>query len=119
MKKDSSIQETLKIQGFSNIEIEQSLNYLETLEYDLTKTKFIGEIIAKNERLAKYYFFRERLNIKIDSSDIKIGTRSDRQILQIENTNNNIKEAYVDIQGLRSKIDSFNWPLNFIDFDTL
>ncbi len=56
---------------------------------------------------------------QIDSSDIKIGTRSDRQILQIENTNNNIKEAYVDIQGLRSKIDSFNWPLNFIDFETI
>ena len=47
----------LKIKGFSNIDIDQILNYLETLDYDLDKTRYIGEIISKNERLAKYFFF--------------------------------------------------------------
>ena len=69
MKKDFLILKTLRMQGFNNIEIEQILNYLETLDYDLTKTKYIGEIIAKNERLAKYFFLRERLKIEINSSD--------------------------------------------------
>ena len=69
MKKDLLILKTLRIQGFNNIEIEQISNYLETLDYDLTKTKYIGEIIAKNERLAKYFFLRERLKIEINSLD--------------------------------------------------
>tara|TARA_B100001029_G_C14903239_1_gene362138 strand:- start:201 stop:620 length:420 start_codon:yes stop_codon:yes gene_type:complete len=69
VKKDFLILKTLRMQGFNNIEIEQILNYLETLDYDLTKTKYIGEIIAKNERLAKYFFLRERLKIEINSSD--------------------------------------------------
>ena len=30
-----------KIQGFSNIDIHQIINYLETLDYDLQKTKYI------------------------------------------------------------------------------
>ena len=51
------ILKTLKIQGFSNIDIDQILNYLETLDYDLKKTKYVGKIISKNERLAKYFFF--------------------------------------------------------------
>jgi hypothetical protein len=55
---------------------------------------------------------------EIDSSDINIGTRSDRQILQIENTNNNIKEAYIDIEGLKAEFAEFDWPLNLIDFET-
>ena len=56
MKNDLSILKNLKYQGFNNIDIDQIFNYLETLEYDLKKTKYIGKIISKNERLAKYFF---------------------------------------------------------------
>ena len=69
MKEDTTILKSLKIQGFSNIDIDQIFNYLETLDYDLKKTRYIGHIISKNERLAKYFFLREKLNIKIDSSE--------------------------------------------------
>jgi len=69
MKRELSIFKILKIQGFSNIDIDQIFNYLETLDYDLEKTRYIGKIISKNERLAKYFFLREKLNIKINSSD--------------------------------------------------
>ena len=69
MKKDLPIINTLKYQGFSNIDIDQIFNYLETLDYDLKKTRYIGKIIAKNERLAKYFFWREKFKIKINSSE--------------------------------------------------
>tara|TARA_Y100001968_G_scaffold228239_1_gene211045 strand:- start:578 stop:991 length:414 start_codon:yes stop_codon:yes gene_type:complete len=60
---------TLKFQGFSKIDIDQILNYLETLDYDFIKTRYIGRIIAKNERLAKYFFLRDQLKIDIDNLD--------------------------------------------------
>jgi len=69
MHKDLSFVKTLKIQGFSDIDIDQVLNYLETLDYDLTRTRYIGKMIAKNERLAKYFFLRDRLKIDINSSE--------------------------------------------------
>ena len=69
MKESLLIIKTLKIQGFSNIHIDQILNYLETLEYDLENTRYIGNIISKNERLAKYFFLRDQLKLDINSSD--------------------------------------------------
>ena len=69
MKKDLPIINTLKYQGFSNIDIDQIFNYLETLDYDLQNTKYIGKIISKNERLAKYFFLRDNFKIQINSLD--------------------------------------------------
>ena len=69
MNRPLSIIETLKNQGLTNIDIDQILNYLETLDYDLNKTRYIGGIIAKNERLAKYFFLRDKFKIIINSSD--------------------------------------------------
>ena len=69
MYSEFSLYETLKNYDLSNIDIDQIVNYLETLEYDLKKTKYIGKIISKNERLAKYFFLRDQLRIDISSSD--------------------------------------------------
>ena len=69
MFNDFSIIKTLKIEACTNIEIEQIINYLETLDYDLRHTKYIGKILSKNERLAKYFFLRDRLKMEIHSSD--------------------------------------------------
>tara|TARA_Y100001968_G_scaffold270780_1_gene262105 strand:- start:547 stop:963 length:417 start_codon:yes stop_codon:yes gene_type:complete len=69
MKKQHAILETLKSHGFTNIEIEQILNYLATLDYDLNKTKYIGKIISKNERLAKYFFLRDQFKINMNTID--------------------------------------------------
>ncbi len=68
MKKELKIIETLKTQSFTNIDIDQILNYLETLDYDLIKTRYIGQIISKNERLAKYFFLRDKLKIETNAS---------------------------------------------------
>ena len=68
MKHDLPLEKSLKTKGFSNIEIHQIFNYLETLDYDLKKTRYIGKIISKNERLAKYFFLRDQLKIEVSSS---------------------------------------------------
>ena len=69
MYNEFSFYKILKNHDFSNIDIDQIVNYLETLEYDLKKTKYIGKIISKNERLAKYFFLRDQLRIDISSSN--------------------------------------------------
>ena len=69
MNRNLLLLQTLKQEGFTNIDIDQIFNYLETLDYDLKNTRYIGEIIAKNERLAKYFFLREKLKIEINSSN--------------------------------------------------
>ena len=69
MKKDFPIIKTLKIKGFNILDIEQIVNYLETLDYDLNNVNYIGQIDAKNERLAKYFFLRDQLKMQINSLD--------------------------------------------------
>ena len=67
MKEETSVKKTLKVEGFSNIEIDQIFNYLETLDYNIKNTKYIGKILAKNERLAKYFFLRDQLRMETNS----------------------------------------------------
>tara|TARA_B100000214_G_C23826960_1_gene562379 strand:+ start:180 stop:596 length:417 start_codon:yes stop_codon:yes gene_type:complete len=69
MDNNLKLYKTLRNHDFSKIDIDQIFNYLETLEYDLTHTKYIGKIASKNERLAKYFFLRDKLQIKINSTD--------------------------------------------------
>ena len=69
MNEELSIIKTLKIYGLSNLDIDQIVNYLETLDYDLKKTIYIGNIISKNERLAKYFYLRDQLKFEINSLD--------------------------------------------------
>ena len=60
---------TLQNHAYSNIYIIQIVNYLETLDYNLNKINYLGLIISKNERLAKYFFLRDQLRFEINSSD--------------------------------------------------
>ena len=60
---------TLQNHAYSNIYIIQIVNYLETLDYNLNKINYLGLIISKNERLAKYFFLREQFRFEINSSD--------------------------------------------------
>ncbi len=69
MKEEFAIRKTLEINAFSNIEIDQVFNYLETLDYDLENTRYIGKIVSKNERLAKYFFLRDQLKLDANYLD--------------------------------------------------
>ena len=68
MNRDFLILKILKLNNFSNLDIDQILNYLESFDYDLNKTRYIGQITSKNERLAKYFFLRDKLRIETNSS---------------------------------------------------
>ena len=63
MKKDLPIKIILQSNGFSSLDIHQIFNYLETLDYDLRNTKYIGKIFATNERMAKYFFFKGSIQV--------------------------------------------------------
>ena len=69
MEKNQTIIKILKLNGFNKLHIEEILNYLETLEYDLERTNYIGNIFSKNERLAKYFFLRDQLKINNHAID--------------------------------------------------
>ncbi len=66
---EQSIIDNLRIEGYSKLDIEQVINYLETLDYSLVNTRYIGYIISKNERMAKYFFLRDKLKIRINDLD--------------------------------------------------
>ena len=55
----------------------------------------------------------------LDESDIgKAGPTSERQLLQINLHNAKDKRPFLDLDGLRTEIESWSWPLHFIDFET-
>lgn len=45
-------------------------------------------------------------------------SRTERQWLQIEKNLNNDTSSYVDIEGLQQEMNSWTFPLHFIDFET-
>ena len=67
MKEQLPIINTLKNEGLSKLDIDQVFNYLETLDYEIKNTSYIGQMVSKNERLAKYFFLRDQLKIGTNS----------------------------------------------------
>ena len=66
MDNDLNLTSTLINDGLSNIDIEEIFSFLEGLDYDLKKTKYIGRIASKNERLAKYFFLRDQIDFLME-----------------------------------------------------
>ncbi len=66
MDNDLSLTTTLIKDGFSNIDIEEIFLFLEGLNYELEKTRYIGKIYSKNERLAKYFFLRDQIDFLME-----------------------------------------------------
>ena len=58
----------------------------------------------------------EDLNIK--ESDEPGLTQSQRQWLQIEKSQNDDTSVYLDVDGMKEEMDSWIYPLHFIDFET-
>ena len=57
----------------------------------------------------------EDINIKPEAGKL---SNSERRWLQVEKTTNRDTEAYFETDGLRDELKSWNYPLNFIDFET-
>jgi hypothetical protein len=72
---------------------------------------------GKNNLLSRNILYLEQLK----ESDI-IGGKStptkERQLLQVVNTINNVKEPYIERNNLKMYFNSFTYPLHFIDFET-
>ena len=65
-------------------------------------------------------FFLEDFNISdigLKEKTEKLST-SERQWIQIEKAVHNDLSVYVDMDGLKDEMDSWKWPLHFIDFET-
>ena len=66
MDNDLNLYGTLIRNGFSDIDIEEIFLFLEGLDYDFKKTKYIGKIASRNERLAKYFFLRDQIDFLME-----------------------------------------------------
>ncbi|MBD3196342.1 MAG: DUF2779 domain-containing protein [Candidatus Lokiarchaeota archaeon] len=56
---------------------------------------------------------------QVEETDIGSDTPTkQRQLLQVEKTLEDINEPYIDRQVIKEYVDSFTFPLNFIDFET-
>ena len=107
--------------GFYNC-LKTKMNWSDS-DFDKPLLYDVWDYSDSKKRIDEGKWFMEEiseLDIEIkDPKDTEKGmSRTQRQVLQIENTNNNIKDAYIDIEGLKSEIEDFEWPLNLIDFET-
>jgi hypothetical protein len=76
--------------------------------------------IQGNKLFDEGLFFKEQLteeNIKLKLEAGKL-SRTERQMLQIEKALENDKSLLVDKAGLKTEMDSWTYPLHFIDFET-
>jgi hypothetical protein len=98
-----------------------------------TKQHNWSETDFSNENIFDIYFFtqgnklfddgvffknqltEENINLKIEAGKL---SRTNRQILQIEKAVENDKSIFVDKEGLKQEVDSWKYPLHFIDFET-
>ena len=76
------------------------------------KNKFIQQGKIKFSQI-----YEEDINPKFESGDGKLCTKQ-RQWLQIEKVNNNDTSVWIDKVGLKAEMDSWTYPLHFIDFET-
>lgn len=75
----------------------------------------------KNELLDQGKFFMEDLSendIEVRPTADNCLSNTERQWLQIEKTRSNDTSPYLNIEGLRAEVESWKFPLHFIDFET-
>jgi len=76
------------------------------------KDKFIQQGKIKFSQI-----YEEDINPKFEHGDEKLCTKR-RQWLQIEKVKNNDTSTWIDKSGLKAEMDSWVYPLHFIDFET-
>ncbi|WP_282117969.1 DUF2779 domain-containing protein [Maribacter aquivivus] len=65
--------------------------------------------------LFKDQLTEENIKLKVETEKL---SRTHRQIIQIEKSLENDESLFADKEGLKQEIDSWNYPLHFIDFET-
>jgi hypothetical protein len=82
--------------------------------YDVSNFRKSGKLILQGK-----YFMEEIFENDIDIKPIagKISS-TERQWIQIEKEQSNDTTPYFELDGLRDELNSWKFPLNFIDFET-
>lgn len=93
-------------------------------DFDKPHINEIWDFRKKDSYISQGKFFqsdlsRSDLEAKNAKSSNKSGlTRVDRQELQIERSRNKDLSAYIDKGGIKKEMESWKFPLHFIDFET-
>jgi hypothetical protein len=74
-----------------------------------------GKKLLEEGILFKSQLTEENIKLKTEAGKL---SRTERQILQIEKAVENDKSIFVDKEGLKQEMDSWTFPLHFIDFET-
>ena len=90
------------------------LNFTDA-DFDKPCVLDIWNFRKKQEFLESNRFFLE--NITEGDFDVDNPTQA-RQWLQVKKTIRNDPASWIDLEGLRSEMNSWIWPLHFIDFET-
>jgi len=90
-------------------------DFLDPLVTDIWNFRGVDKLIAQNKfKLIDV----EEGDIDIKSDDLPGLSKSQRQWLQIEKAQNRDPDYFLDIEGLRNEMNSWVFPLHFIDFET-
>ncbi len=90
------------------------------IEFNKPKTYEIWNFNKGGKLWAQGYYFMDELNMDLigyEESAYRL-TASERQWIQIEKEVRGDKDIFVDKEGLQKEINSFRYPLHFIDFET-
>ena len=90
------------------------------IEFEKPKTFEIWNFNKGGKLFEQGYYFMDELSMDLIGYEESASTlsRTERQWLQIEKEVQGDGEIYVDIEALRKEINSFKYPLHFIDFET-
>lgn len=83
--------------------------------YEVNNFRGSKKLMNEEEKFFMHQLTENDLSLKLEAG--KIST-SERQLIQIEKENNNDTTPHIEIEGLRDEINSWIYPLNFIDFET-
>ena len=108
--------------GYHECWVEQAK--FEEADFDRSHILDIWDFRKKDEYIEKNIYFQEQLTRadlepKTSKKSLGVGlSRVDRQEMQILTAKNKEKESFLDKANLSSIIESFSFPLHFIDFET-
>jgi hypothetical protein len=89
---------------FANIKSASS----KTMSFDLWNTRAGNKFIADKKYLLEL----------LSEDDLGSGKTAPRQLIQIEKHKSGDKNPWFDKEKLKAEINSWKWPLHFIDFET-
>ncbi len=97
---------------------------LNEIDFEKPSILDIWDFRKKDEYISLGKYFQSKLTrADLEKKETKfladgILSRVDRQELQITKSTNNDSSSYIDIDGIKSMMESFSYPLHFIDFET-